>query len=145
MVLQQWSSFINFLTYLVVSIPLLLIGIKIFMWQTAYNEMKLIQEAACCDHTVKDEAGIAVAHDLGGKVVGQSLVMASAVFHSVSIGDLVIWGIIGIIFQVLVYYIFEKLTPFKVAEEVVKGNIAVGIFSSRISFASGLILAALIS
>ena len=37
MVLQQWSSFVNFLTYLVVAIPLLLIGIKIFMLQTPYN------------------------------------------------------------------------------------------------------------
>jgi len=145
MVLQQWSSFVNFLTYLVVSIPLLLIGIKIFMLQTPYDEMKMIQDAACCDKTVKDEAGIAVAHDLGGKIVGQALVMASAVFHSVSVGDLIIWGIIGIIFQVLVYYVFEKLTPFKVTEELVKGNIAVGIFSSRLSFATGLILAALIS
>jgi len=145
MVLQQWSSFVNFLTYLVVSIPLLLIGIKIFMLQTPYNEMKMIQDAACCDKTAKDEAGIAIAHDLGGKIVGQALVMASAVFHSVSVGDLIIWGIIGIIFQVLVYYVFEKLTPFKVTEELVKGNIAVGIFSSRLSFATGLILAALIS
>ena len=145
MVLQQWSSFVNFLTYLVVAIPLLLIGIKIFMLQTPYNEMKMIQEAASCDNTAKDEAGIAIAHDLGGKIVGQALVMASAVFHSVSIGDLIIWGIIGIIFQVLVYYVFEKLTTFKVSDELIKGNIAVGLFSARLSFATGLILAALIS
>ena len=145
MVLQQWSSFVNFLIYLVVAIPLLLIGIKIFMWQTPYDEMQMIRDAACCDHSVKDEAGMAVAHSLGGKVVGQALVIASAVFHSVSVGDLIIWGIVGIVFQVAVYYIFEKLTPFNVAVEVGKGNIAVGIFSARLSFATGLILAALIS
>lgn len=145
MVLQQWSSFMNFLTYLVVAIPLLLIGIKIFMWQTAYNEMHVIRDAASADNDIKDEAGIAVAHSLGGKVVGQALVMASAIFHSVSIGDLVIWGVVGIIFQVLVSVAFEKLMPFKVSDEVCKGNIAVGLFSSRISFAIGLILAALIS
>ena len=145
MVLQQWSSFVNFLIYLVVSIPLLLIGIKIFMWQTPYNEMQVIRDAACCDNDVKDEAGIAVAHSLGGKIIGQALVMASAVFHSVSVGDLVIWGVVGIIFQVLVYYVFVKLTPFNVDVEVGKGNIAVGIFSARLSFATGLILAALIS
>jgi putative membrane protein len=144
MVLQQWSSFVNFLIYLVVSIPLLVIGIKIFMWQTPFDEMAMIRDAAGSD-TIKDEAGIAVAHSLGGKVVGQALVLASAIFHSVSVGDLVIWGIVGIIFQVLVYYIFEKLTPFKVSDEVVKGNVAVGLFSARLSFATGLILAALIS
>ena len=145
MVLQQWSSFVNFLIYLVVSIPLLLIGIKIFMWQTSYNEMQVIRDAASCDNSINDEAGIAAAHSLGGKIVGQALVIASAVFHSVSVGDLIIWGIVGIIFQVLVYYVFERLTPFKVSEEVMKGNVAVGIFSARISFATGLILAALIS
>jgi putative membrane protein len=145
MVLQQWSSFINFLIYLVVSIPLLLIGIKIFMWQTPYDEMQIIRDAASADNDIKDEAGIAVAQSLGGKVVGQSLVIASAVFHSVSVVDLIIWGIVGIVFQVIVYYVFERLTPFKVDEEVCKGNIAVGIFSARLSFATGLILAALIS
>lgn len=145
MVLQQWSSFVNFLTYLVVAIPLLLIGIKIFMWQTPFDEMKLIAEAACCDQNAKNAAGVAVAHDLGGKVVGQALVIGSAVFHAVSVGDLIIWGVVGIIFQVLVYYVFEKLTQFKVSDEVAKGNIAVGLFSSRLSLATGLILAALIS
>ena len=144
MVLQQWSSFVNFLIYLAVSIPLLLIGIKIFMWQTSYDEMQMIRDAAGSD-TIKDEAGIAAAHSLGGKVVGQALVLASAIFHSVSVGDLVTWGVVGIIFQVIVYYVFEKLTPFNISAEVVKGNIAVGLFSARLSFATGLILAALIS
>ncbi len=145
MVLQQWSSFVNFMIYLVVAIPLLLLGIKIFMWQTPYNEMQIIKDAAASENDIKDEAGMAVAHSLGGKVVGQALVIASAVFHSVSVGDLVVWGIVGIVFQVLVYYLVEKLTPFKVTEEVERGNIAVGIFSARLSFATGLILAALIS
>ena len=145
MVLQQWSSFVNFLTYLVVAIPLLLIGIRIFMWQTSYNEIKIIRDAACKDNDIKDEAGVAVAHSLGGKIIGLALVIASAIFHSVSIGDLVIWCVIGIIFQVLVYYGFEKLMPFKVEVEVCNGNIAVGIFSERLSIATGLIMAALIS
>ena len=145
MVLQQWSSFVNFLTYLAVSIPLLLVGIRIFMWQTSYNEIKIIRDAACEDNDIKDEAGVAVAHSLGGKVIGLALVIASAIFHSVSIGDLVIWCVIGIVFQVLVYYGFEKLMPFKVEVEVCNGNIAVGIFSERLSIATGLIMAALIS
>ena len=145
MVLQQWSSFSNFLLYLVVAIPLLLIGIKIFMWQTPYNEMDIIRDAAHSENDLHEDAGIAVAHSLGGKVIGQALVMGSAVLHSVSLGDLFIWGVIGIVFQVLVCFGFEKLAPFNVNKEVCKGNIAVGLFSSRISIASGLILAALIS
>lgn len=145
MVLQQWTSFANFLIYLVVSLPLLLLGIRIFVWQTSYNEMDIIRDAACKDNDIKDEAGIAVAYCLGGKIVGQALVIASAVFHSVSVGDLIVWGLIGIVFQVLVYYGFEKFMPFKVDHEVCAGNIAVGMFSGSISLSTGLILAALIS
>jgi len=145
MVLQQWSSFVNFLTYLVVSVPLLLIGIRIFMWQTAYDEIAIIRDAARKDNDIEEEAGIAVAHSLGGKVIGLSLVIASAVFHAVSIGELVIWGLVGIVFQALIYYGFEKMMPFKVESEVCNGNVAVGLFSSALSIASGLIMAALIS
>ena len=145
MILQQWTSFVNFFLYLVVSIPLLLIGIRIFMWQTSYREMDIIKDAACQDNDIKDEAGIAVAYSLGGKVIGQALVIASAVFHSVSVVDLIIWGLVGIVFQVGVYYGFEKLMPFKVEQEVCQGNIAVGLFSASISLAAGLIVAALIS
>ena len=145
MVLQQWSSFLNFLMYLAVSLPLLLIGIKIFMMQTSYNDMQLIRDAFHSDNNLQEDAGVACAHDLGGKVIGLALVIASAVFHSVSIGDLMVWGIIGIVFQVIVYYAFVKLMPFKVADEILKGNVSVGLISARISFATGLIMAALIS
>lgn len=145
MVMHQWASFVNFLIYLVVSIPLLMLGVRIFMWQTSFNEMQIIRDAASKDNDIHDEAGIAVAWCLGGKIVGQALVIASAIAHSVSVGDLVIWSLIGIIFQVLVYFGFEKLMPFKVEREVCVGNIAVGMFSASLSIATGLILAALIS
>ena len=115
------------------------------MWQTPFNEIQIIRDAAHTDNDIKEDAGVAVAHSLGGKVIGQAIVIASAIFHAVSIGDLVIWGVVGIIFQIVVYYGFEKMMPFKVSGEVCKGNIAVGLFSSRLSIATGLILAALIS
>jgi putative membrane protein len=72
-------------------------------------------------------------------------VLASAVFHSLSLGDLILWGVIGILFQVLVFYLFELLTPFKVVSEIPKGNVSVALFASRLSVASGLLVAALIS
>ena len=52
---------------------------------------------------------------------------------------------IGILFQVLVFYLFELLTPFKVVSEIPKGNVSVALFASRLSLASGLLMAALIS
>jgi putative membrane protein len=72
-------------------------------------------------------------------------VLASAIFHAVSLWDLVVWGVVGTVFQVLVFYLFELITPFKVVSEIPKGNVSVGIFASRLSIAAGLLMAALIS
>ncbi|MDF2713424.1 MAG: hypothetical protein K0R28_349 [Paenibacillus sp.] len=142
---EQLANLLNFLSYLGVTLPILLFGILAFMVTTPYNEYKLIREGADSDDPRKINAAKAAAHDLGGKVIGLSLVLASAVFHSVSLLDLAMWGILGIIFQVAVFYIFELVTPFRVVSEIPKGNVSVGIFASRLSVATGLLMAALIS
>ncbi|TMV48183.1 DUF350 domain-containing protein [Paenibacillus mesophilus] len=142
---EQLANLLNFITYLGVTLPILLFGILAFMVTTPYNEYKLIREGADTDDPRKINAAKAAAHDLGGKVIGLSLVLASAVFHSVSLLDLAMWGILGIIFQVVVFYIFELVTPFRVVSEIPKGNVSVGIFASRLSVATGLLMAALIS
>lgn len=90
-------------------------------------------------------AATAASHDLGGKMIGLAIVFASAVYHAVNLLDLFIWGLVGIVFQVLVFYLFEWITPFKVVSEIPKGNISVGIFASRLSIAAGLLMAAFIS
>lgn len=142
---EQLSNILNFLAYLGVTLPILLFGIFAFMVTTPYNEYKLIREGADSDDPRKLNAAKAAAHDLGGKVIGLAIVLASAVFHSVSLLDLAMWGILGIIFQVAVFYIFELVTPFRVVSEIPKGNVSVGIFASRLSVATGLLMAALIS
>lgn len=141
---SQWANIVNFLSYLGVSLPLLGLGIFLFMLTTPYKEHRLIADGDEADRR-KACAAQAAACDLGGKILGLSLVLASAVFHAVNFVDLVIWGLIGIIFQVIVFYIFELITPFTVVKEIPQGNIAVGIFSAFLSVSAGLLLAALIS
>jgi putative membrane protein len=131
--------------YLGVTLPLLGVGIAVFLFTTPYKEFQLIRDGADTTDPQKAAAAKAAAHDLGGKILGLSIVLASAVFHSLSLGDLILWGLIGILFQVLVFYLFELLTPFKVVSEIPKGNVSVALFASRLSLASGLLMAALIS
>jgi putative membrane protein len=142
---EQWLSILNFLAYLGVTLPILAFGMLVFTVTTPYNEFKLIRDGADTDNLQKVNAAKAAAHDLGGKIIGLAIVLASAVFHSVSLLDLAIWGVLGIVFQVAVFYLFELLTPFKVVSEIPKGNVSVGIFTSRLSLATGLLMAALIS
>ncbi|GAA3410205.1 DUF350 domain-containing protein [Paenibacillus hodogayensis] len=142
---EQVSNLLSFLSYLGVTLPILAFGLLAFMITTPYNEYKLIREGADTSDPRKVNAAKAAAHDLGGKIIGLAIVLASAVFHSVSLLDLAMWGILGIIFQVAVFYLFELVTPFRVVSEIPNGNVSVGIFSSRLSVATGLLMAALIS
>ena len=143
--IAQWSNILNFLMYMGVTLPLLGVGIAVFLFTTPYREFQLTREGSDTEDAQKMAAAKAAAHDLGGKILGLSIVLASAVFHSLNLWDLVLWGVIGILFQVLVFYLFELLPPFKVVSEIPKGNVSVAIFASRLSVASGLLMAALIS
>lgn len=142
---SQWPLILNFLIYLAVTIPIFAFGIFVFLFTTPYKEYQLIADGADTTDPQKVAAAKAAAHDLGGKILGLTIVLASAIYNSVNLIDLVIWGVIGTIFQVLIFYLFELLTPFRVVSEIPKGNVSVGIFASRLSIAAGLLMAALIS
>jgi len=143
--MTQVNSIVNFLMYLGTTVPLLGLGLLFFIFTTPYSEFKLIREGGDLSDPVKANAARAAAYDLGGKVLGQTVVLASAVYHSLGLIDLIIWGLIGIAFQVVVFYLFELLTPFRVLKEIPKGNVSVGLFSFCLSIATGLLLASLIS
>lgn len=141
----QWVNLINFVIYLVISLPLLGIGIFLFICLTPFKEFELIAEGDEVNAPRKVAAAQAAGYTLGGKILGLSLVLASAIFHSVNWLDLILWGCIGIGFQILLFYIYELITPFKVVQEIPNGNISVGILSAFLSTSIGLILASLIS
>lgn len=143
--MAYWPSMMNFLLYLGVSLPLLAVGMIVFKATTPYDEYAILKEGAQAEGSEASAAAQAVAHDLGGKMLGMAVVLASAIYHSVSLWDLTVWGLIGMAAQVVVFYLFALLMPFKVVREIPRGNLAVGILSSRISLATGLLLAALIS
>ncbi|MDF2565038.1 MAG: hypothetical protein K0Q53_1433 [Massilibacillus sp.] len=139
------GNLVNFLMYLLVAIPLMMLGIFIFIHTTSYNEFAIMKKGGDVSDFCHVDAAMAASYDLGGKIIGLAIVIASAIFHSVTIFDLAIWGIIGIIFEVFVFCLFRLLAPIKVTEEIPKGNVAVGIFSAALSLSSSLIMSALIS
>ncbi len=137
---------VNFLIYIAITLPLMLLGIFLFTKTTPYDEFRILFNGDEVNDQVKTAASTAVAFDLGGKVIGLALVMGSAIVHAVSLWDLVAWSLIAIVFFILIYWLFELLTPkVSVRKEIPMGNIGVGIFSFCLSIASGLLMAALIS
>ena len=137
---------INFLEYLGVSVPLMILAVMLFSLTTPYKEFQIIAAGDDLENPRKVAAAKAVAFDIGGKVLGLAILLASAIYHSVDLWDMTLWTLTGTVSLIIVYWLFELFTPsIKVRQEIPNGNVAVGIFSFCLSIATGIIMAALIS
>ncbi|MBY2996218.1 DUF350 domain-containing protein [Rhizobium leguminosarum] len=76
-----------------------------------------------------------------GALVGFSLPLASAAANSVSIVDYIIWAVVGILAQILAYYI-ANFTMTDLHEKITAGEIAAGIWGGGIALVIGILNAA---
>lgn len=137
---------LNFLKYLGVSIPLMYTSVFLFTLTTPYKEFQLMALGDDLENPRKVAAAKAVAYDIGGKVLGLAILLSSAIYHSVDLWDMIVWTLTGTVTLIIVYWLFELLTPgIKIRHEIPNGNIAVGIFSFCLSLTTGILMAALIS
>lgn len=137
---------INFLMYLGVSIPLMVLSVLLFTLTTPYKEFHIMALGDDLENPRHVAAAKAVAFDIGGKVLGLAILLASAIYHAVDLWDMSVWTLTGTVTLIIVYWLFELITPtIKVRREIPNGNIAVGIFSFCLSIATGILMAALIS
>ncbi|CCQ92301.1 conserved membrane hypothetical protein [[Clostridium] ultunense Esp] len=123
--------YLNFLIYLLVSLVMLGLGLILFTASTKMKEFFLIGKRN------KTAAMI-----LGGKMLGLSLVLGSAIANSASLLDMILWGVIGMVAQVLIYPIAELLTVrYQISQAIEEDNEAVGILLLSLSLAVGWIIA----
>ncbi|MCF6137333.1 DUF350 domain-containing protein [Pseudalkalibacillus berkeleyi] len=122
---------LNFLAYFGVGLCLLIVGIFLFEMTTKNKEFKLIAEG-----------NKAAAYALGGKIIGLSIVLYSSIANSISLYDMIVWGAVAIIVQILAFYIVEWMTPkFHITQAIDEDNQAVGLFLLFVSIALGLTIA----
>ena len=130
------NLYMNFLAYLSVAMLLLIVGMILFTISTPkINEFKLIAEK-----------NVSAAMLLGGKVVGLALVLGAAAEYSISLMDMAIWGVIGIISQIIVFILAEVITiRFSIQKAIEEDNRAVGTMLLSLSLAVGWIVAKCLS
>lgn len=130
------NLYLNFASYLGVALLLLVVGMILFTLSTP--KLK--------EFTLIGEKNATAAMFLGGKVLGLALVLGAAAEYSVSLMDMVIWGAIGIVSQILVFLIAELVTVrFSLTKAIEEDNRAVGIMLLSLSLAIGLIIAKCLS
>lgn len=130
------NLYINFLSYLGVAIGLLVVGVVLFTISTPkIKEFKLIAEK-----------NVSAAMLLGGKVVGLAIVLGAAAEYSISLMDMAIWGVIGIVAQIIVFILAEVITiRFSIQKAIEEDNRAVGTMLLSLSIAVGWIVAKCLS
>ncbi|MGM9986812.1 MAG: DUF350 domain-containing protein [Bacillaceae bacterium] len=128
---------VNTLIYLGMGLFFLTIGTVIFSYSTKMKEKELIAI----------NGNVAVALMLSGKMLGLAIVIMSAAKYSVGLLDYALWSIIGIILQIVCYWVVEHLIFPKISlsQKVEEGNVAIGAMLFVISVSVGLIISSAIS
>jgi putative membrane protein len=122
---------INFLIYLLVALGLLLVGLFLMEVTTKVKEFTLMAKG-----------NKAASYVLGGRLLGLAIVLYSSLANSISLSDMLLWGSIGILAQIIVFYLAELLTPrFNVNQSIEEDNQAVGIFLMLLSISIGVVIA----
>lgn len=127
---QSLSGLPLFLEYFGAGILLFAAFLALYGWLTPYNERALIREG-----------NVAAAISLSGAILGFMLPLASAIAHSVSVVDMVIWGLIALVVQLAVFAVVNRALP-HFGDAIRAGKAAAATLLAALAIAVGLLNAA---
>lgn len=127
------DSFLAFLTYFGAGLAVLFVAAAIVLLVTPHSEIRLIRAG---------NSAAAVA--FGGSLIGLALPIHSAISHSVSLLDALIWGVVAAVVQVLAFVIARAASG-KLSRQIDEDVLSAGIFSAAIAISVGLVNAAAIT
>jgi putative membrane protein len=119
-----------FLAYFCVSLVIVIGYIYIYTLITPLDEFRLIRN---------NVPGAAIS--LGLSLLGFSLPVASAIAHAVNIVDCIIWSLIALCIQLVVFYIARIPVP-DLSQRIAAGELAPAIWLGLASLAAGVLSAA---
>src|SRR5262245_24094926 len=117
MIANSLSTFPAFLAYFVGALALTAAFLWVYMKVTPWDELRLI-----------GAGNPAAAISLGGAVIGFVMPLASVIAHSAGWLDMIVWGVIALLVQVLVYVVARIVVP----------GLALGIETGKIPLATAL-------
>jgi len=132
-ILALWAGLPVFMIHSAVSLIILLVGVSIYMWSTKHDELALIRSS-----------NSAAALSLGGAIVGLSLPLAFSLAASVSLWDLVLWGFVALILQLVAFRLADFFLK-DISARIEANEIGAAIFLVSIKLATAFINAAAIS
>ena len=133
MIVNSLAGLPAFAAYFIAAMVLSTAFVFAYITVTPFREIELIRQG-----------NSAAAIETGMALIGFSIPLASAIYHSSSLIDCAIWGAVALVVQ-LVAYGLARLTVPNIAEDIAKANMAPAIWLGCISVASGVLSAACMS
>ena len=131
---EQFGNFFvslsEFLIFFVVAALLTILFVIIYTRVTRHDELALIK---------KNSMAATIA--FSGSLIGFALPLASTMINSVTIIELVLWGVVALIVQVLVYLLIRLPMP-RVSERIEADEVAAGVGLATCSVVAGILNAA---
>jgi len=127
------AGFPVLLLHLAVTLGMLGLGVTIYHLVTPYHELRLIRNG-----------NTAAALSISGAIVGLAIPLAICMATSVNVWDIVIWGIVTLLIQILAYRIGDALLK-DLPTRIENGEMGVAILVVGIKIAIALINAAAVS
>jgi putative membrane protein len=95
----------------------------------------------CREWTLLRQGNLAASISLGGAVLGFSLPLAAVIAHSNVLVDVIVWGVVAVAVQLLVWAIVNLLDG-GLKDRIARGEAAAGVFLAATSLAGGIVNAA---
>ncbi len=125
-----FEYFLSFGLFFLSAVAIVALFLVLYALVTPYDDYRLIFE----------EHNTAAALGFGGAIVGLCIVLHSALIHSVSYVDFLIWAIVAMVIQLLFAFGVTRLKgKLSFEASIVKGDISVGTLMALLSVAIGLL------
>lgn len=124
------AGLFDFVVFFFIATALVALYLGLYTLATMHNEFALIRQNV-----------ISAATALGFSLVGFALPLASAIVHAQNIPDLLVWGLVALAVQIVVYWLVRLLMP-NLSQRIAAGEMAASLFLGAASLSAGIINAA---
>jgi putative membrane protein len=124
------DSFLSFSLFFFTALAVFGVFLVLYAKVTPYDDYQMIF----------GENNTAAALGFGGAILGLSIPLYSALIHSVSYGDFVMWAGVAMVIQLTFALVLTRLSgKFSVEKHIGNGDVSVGVFMAFMSISIGLI------
>lgn len=124
------ANLADFLIFFVVAVVLVVVFVLIYTRVTPHDELALIKERSA-----------AASMAFSGSLVGFALPLASAMIASHTVVEMVLWGLVALVVQLLVYQLIRLPMP-RISQRIEDNEVAAGGWLGACSLVAGILNAA---